>query len=914
MLHGRAKERTALDALLERARAGQGGCLVLHGEPGIGKTALLEYAAGSATDGEKMQLLRTAGVEQETDIGYATLHRLLLPVLERIDRLPEPQTRALGVAFGQAAAPAPDRFLVALAVLSLLSDAAGERPVLCLVDDAHWADAASLHVLAFVARRLEAEPVAAVVAMRADEGRPWEMSGLTSIPLAGLDRDAALALFAEHGKGGMAAAERDELLHATGGNPLAIRELPATVWRGASGEPVPLAGRLRRAFLERVRRRDPAAQRMLLLVAADGTGRLDWIRKAAAVLGSEAGPDVLDDLGDLVVQDGLRVTFGHPLIRSAVYHAAGQDERRAVHRVLAKVLEGHPAEADRRAWHLGQAADGPDEQVAGELERSAERALRRAGPAAAAAALARAAELSSSDQLRAGRLLAAADAWWQAGDTAHAAELLAHTERFDALPEGVLLDIAALRALMELRSGSPYEAVMLLRPLLPEALRTDRRRAVRLLMLLGEGCFHANVATAYAETAAILDELTVAGSDADAALLRLLRGAHRVRSGDAPGLEPGDLDVIDRLTDPVMLCWAGGLAFGIGDLERARRLRSSGVRRARSLGAASTLAWALEFVVFDELGQSRFAAAEAFADEGHRLALETGQPTMACRHLGWLAMLAAIRGRADDARRIAEDVLAEAATRDLAGAAATARRALGLLDLVAGRPHEATRHLEERDSGDATHPGIALYNVPDLVEAAVHADQPDRAGRLLRDFSAWSDAAGAPDLRALAARCRALLASGDTAEAEFHWALDLHDRADQPMEKARTELLLGEHLRRARRRSDARPHLRAALEAFHRLGAPAWADRAQQELRATGEKVRHRQLSAVDTLTPQELRIAVAVSEGVTNREVAAQLFLSPRTIDYHLRKVFQKLGITSRAELIRLTLTQDIHQPPGGV
>ncbi|MQA85634.1 MAG: AAA family ATPase, partial [Streptosporangiales bacterium] len=380
VLQGRGKEREAIEALLERARAGRGGCLVLHGEPGIGKTALLDYAAEQAAEqgAGRGAGMRTAGVEPESDLGYAALHRLLLPVLDRIDGLPGPQAEALGVVFGRSSGPAPDRFLAALAALSLLSEVAGERPVLCLVDDAHWTDTSSLDTLAFVARRLDAEPIALAMAARADEGRSLDVAGLVELPLAGLDRKAARALLAERGVEQPSEPELDDLLRATGGNPLALREMPDSVRRDLrSGEPLPLAAGLQRAFLERARQRDPAAQRLLLLVAADGSGRLDTIRRAAAALGSDAdphpyGPD--GGLDDLLTEEGGRLAFRHPLIRSAIYHGADPADRRAAHRALAAALDTGPdggPELDRRAWHLGQAADGPDEQAAEELERSA---------------------------------------------------------------------------------------------------------------------------------------------------------------------------------------------------------------------------------------------------------------------------------------------------------------------------------------------------------------------------------------------------------------------------------------------------------------------------------------------------------------------------------------------------------------
>jgi DNA-binding CsgD family transcriptional regulator len=905
MLFGRAKERAAIQALLGRARTGHGGGLVLHGEPGIGKSALLGYAAERAGG---MRLLRTVGVEPERDLGHAALHRLLLPVLNSIDRLPDPQARALGVVFGQADGSVPDRFLVALATLSLLSEVAGERPVLCLVDDAHWADAPSLDALAFVARRLDAEPIALLLAARADEGRPLDVAGLVDLPVGGLDRDAARALLAARGGDRLSAVEQDELLRATAGNPLAIRELPAVAWqRAGRGEPLPLADGLRQAFLQRARQRDPAAQRLLLLVAADGSGRRDVIQRAGRLrLGSNIYPRAFDELDDLITDDGFRLAFRHPLIRSAIYHGASPAERRAAHHALAAALDAEPAELDRRAWHLGQAADGPNEPAAEELERSAERATQRAGPAAAAAALERAAELSASDPRRARRLVEAATAWWQGGHPARATTLLRQAERIASPAKRVRLDLVGLRALMELRAGTPSDALALLLPVIPDMLQADRDQAIPLLLLLGEASFHANAADAWNQITGLAERLPLDGDDPNDVMPRLFRAACRVRAGADPGLVPGDLDAVEQLMDPAKLGWAGGMALGVGNHDLARRLHRKAVLQARTLGAAGTLAWALEHLVADELARGRFATAEAHAEEGHRFAVETGQPNTACRHQGWLAVLAALRGRELAARQLAEEVLVEASNRQLASATASAYRALGLLDLAAGRFAQAMEHLQAMDRDRVTtHPGIVLAVVPELVEAAAGANQPGWAAEPLDRFASWAEATSSPALGALVARCRALLAPADAAETGFRLALQLHAQADRPMEQARTQLLYGQHLRHRRRRADARPHLRAAMETFQRLGACVWADRARHELRATGESTRRRQPSTLATLTPQELRVVAAVSEGATNREVAAQLFLSPRTVDYHLRKVFQKAEISSRAELIRLALAE---------
>ena len=903
MLMARDRESAAIARLLEGARAGRGGALVLRGEPGAGKSALLAAAAGQA---EGMTVLSAAGAEAETTLAYAALHQLLRPVLGGRHRLPEPQAAALDTALGLRAGAVPDRFLVSLAVLTLLSEAAGERPVLCLVDDAQWMDGPSLDVVRFVARRIGSDPIALIAAVRAGDDTLLDGAGAGELTVSGLDPAPAAALLDERWGPRLAPGVRDELVRATAGNPLGLVELPALLTAGqlagreALPDPLPLARDLERVYLERAGRL-PAGHRLLLLVcAAEGSGSPGLIARAAAALGVDAP---IDGLADLLHAGGSVVVFRHPLVRSAVYHGATAADRRAVHLALAAALAGTDDELDRRAWHLAQAAQEPDEAVAAELERSAERTLRRSGHAAAALALERAADLSPSARDRSRRLVAAATAAWHAGGAPRARALLERAERVGAADPAARLEARYLRAVIETRSGVPADGLAILIDVAREAMPVAPHLALRALGAAGEAAFQADDQAAGREISRLTASLPRAAEAGDAVLARLQLAVAPITWGEQPASVREDLARIEGLDDPELLSRAGGIAFGLGDYAVARRLQTRAVAQARAQGAAGILAWALRALAGDEIARSRYAWAEAAAAEGRQLALETGQVNLACQHLVLLAEVAALRGREEEARRLAGEVLAEAAGRGLRGTLVLARRALGGLALAAGRSEEAVQHLEALWDGAAGQRGVAFASIPDLVEAAVRAGRPELGRQRLAPYLAWAEMAGSAEARALAARARALLADGAEADRLFDEALRAHAATDRLLDRARTQLLYGEHLRRERRRLDAREALRAALDTFEALGAASWAERARTELRATGETARRRDPSTLDQLTQQELQVMRTVSQGATNREAAAQLFISPRTVDHHLRSVFRKLGIRSRAELVRFVV-----------
>jgi DNA-binding CsgD family transcriptional regulator len=870
-----------------------------------------------------MRVLRAAAAEAESAFAYATLHRLLHPVLDQLSMLPEPQADALRVAFGLSPGEAPDRFLVSVAVLTLLSEVAGEGSALYVVDDLQWADTPSAEVLAFAARRLETEPIAMVAGLRDGEGGEADTTGMAELRLEALDRDASVGLLSERWPD-LPAAVRERLLAACQGNPLALIELPRALdgdqlaGHHPLAEPLPLAAELERVFRERLRTRSAGAGTLLLVAAAESTGTLTTIKRAVRKLGLDAA--LLEDggLADLVSVEGPTVAFRHPLVRSAVYHGATAAARREAHRALAGALGD--GDADRRAWHLGRAAEGPDEAAASELERSAERTLRRSGHAAAAAALARAAELSPGEGDRARRFVMAAEAAWRAGDTMRAAALLDGAEALGSLAARVRLDLQHLRGSIEIWDGSRADGARLLASTAIEATRLDPKRAVP--QLVGAACatYHAGDRTALAQLLSIAGRVRCPDEPALELLLRMLTWAGQANGEHGLERRPGstiDYTCLEELSDPVLLALAGEVTWGFGDYEMGRSLRRRAVARARALGALGTLAWTLEDLTLDEIWVGDLAMAEAHAQEGHRLALESGQRNSACRHLAHLAQIAALRGREDETRRLAEQVMTEAMPRRLAHAIGSAEAALALLELGRGRADAALDHLEKlwEPGGAARHDGVAMSMIPELVEAAVRAGQPARCRGHAATYLTWAAASSSPAGRAQAARCRALLATGGDADHHFRESLRLHAGGERPADVARTQLLYGEFLRRGRRRVEARPHLRAALETFERLGFADWAERARTELRASGERARRRAPGMLEVLTPQELQIVLVVADGATNRDVAAQLFISPRTVAYHLRKVFAKLGISSRSELIRLVARgEDQRLIAGGV
>ncbi|WP_018653953.1 AAA family ATPase [Actinomadura flavalba] len=877
MLIGRDAEVERVGRLVAAAAEGRSGVLVVRGDAGIGKTALLDRAAEGAG---ALRTLRVTGIESEAELPFSGLHLLLHPFADRFGALPARQAAALRAAFGLADEAPHDRFLVGAATLTLLSELAGERPLLVLVDDAQWLDQASADALFFAARRLHADPIAMIVAIR-DTARPTPAPGLPAVRLGGLARDDAAALL-DRRVPGLTAPVRDRLLGDADGNPLALVELGVAA-RDLPGRPV-LAGpprvtaRVQDAFRAQLDALPDATRLVLLVLAADGTGDLGVVLRAAASLGAGAADLGAAAKARLIAPDEAR--FRHPLIRAVVYQEAPHHLRIAAHDALAAALPG-PEHADRRAWHRAAAATGPDERVAAELEQAAGRALRRGGAAAVAAARERAARLSTDPEGRARRTAGAARAAYDAGRPGWALRLAAEAATYTADPL-ITAETVFLRAQIAYERTSPAADAALALEAAGLALPHDPDRAVAMLT---EAIWSARDAGAHD-----LVRRAVALLPPGTAAVAGLTGYGLLLDGDTAAAVPAMrtlVDAADRTGDVVERVIAGFLALLVADDAAAASVLGGLVADARADGALGWLPYALEPLALALLLRGDLPGAEAVLDEALALADDLGMPTQVVALRGIAAWPAALAG--DPAP--AEAAVAAAGLHPTN--AAVAAWGLGLLDLARGDAAAALDRLDAVCGGPAGH-DVLLRAVPDHVEAAVRAGRPDEASRYLPAFERWAAHTGGA--AALLARCRALLA-GDDAEEHHRAALD----DDRAFDAARARLLYGEWLRRRRRRADARAELRRAGEAFARLGASAWAARADTELAALGD--RRTAPGTADRLTPQELQVVRLAAAGYSNREIGARLFLSPRTVGHHLYKAFPKVGVTRRAELARLDL-----------
>lgn len=905
MLVGRELESAHLAELVEQARHGSASSLVVHGEPGVGKSALLEELVDNVSEA---LVLRTQGLEVEAPLAFAALHRLLLPVMRLREELPVPQARALRVAFGEEDGPSIEPFLVAVATLSMLTAAAEENTVLCVVDDAHWLDPATADALLFCARRLGADRVLLVFSVRDAAATSFRPDGIPELVLTGLDPDAARTLLDQRVSDGRAREVTERLIVESGGNPLALLELPTELSPDQlhGSAPLPpqlhLTTRVERAFLDRSRQLPVPVQSLLLLAAADDTGELAIVRRAASNLGVDEKALEAAAQSGLLVADAGAVRVRHPLVRSAIYQAATGEQTRRVHRALADALAGL-GDSDREAWHRAAAADGPDPEVVAALELVGSRAERRGGYVSALAAYERAAALTTATPQRANLTLAAARNAWAFGQTTQARALLATARKFAADPV-LLSDIARLQGRIEVNIGSATDAHRIFVEAAHAVHEIDPQRALEMAVAA------AIMATYGADGGATLeaDDIGVQVAEGEPprtlCLKQMLVAMTLAAKGDWSGAVAA-LDVAlasgDAVNDLDVLGNLGNAALQLGDDDAQQHYYSLALSRAREAGAAMAVVYALQRLCFGHLVAGDWGAVRSCAVEALALGASMRLRALTAPPLAWLTLLAALQGR-DDYDSLLQDL-----------DEVVAAHPLGILtDPV----HDLTRWAKgahaagAADTFGALHhlsrmrlPALTRMAAAERIDAAVRAGEPDLAHRWVDELTGFAAATDRPWALATVAYGRAMTAGSDEAEQLFADALAHHAHARRPYDQARTHLAYGEWLRRAQRRVEAREHLRHALETFGDVHAEALVDRATQELRASGETARKRDPSTLVKLTPMELKVAQLVSSGLSNKDVAAQIWVSPRTVAFHLRNVFAKAGVTSRGELAQLEL-----------
>ncbi len=891
----RTSERERLDRLLDSVRSGRSSVLVLRGEAGVGKTALLRYAAGRASGFSRAEI---AGVEAEMELPFAGLHQLCGPMLDGLDAIPEHQRSALSVALGLSVGEPPDRFLISLAALGLLSRAAGDKPLLCVFDDVQWLDRSTRQVLGFVARRLLAEPVAMIFGVR-EPGPGSELAGLPELRLSGLEDADARALLASVVSGPLDVRVRDRIVAEARGNPLALLDLPrgTNAAQFGGGFALPDAGvlpqRLEDHYVRQLDALPGPTRRLMLVAAADPVGDATLLWRAARVLGigaEAAAPAAKEGLLEI----GARVRFRHPLVRSAVYRAGSDAERRAAHGALHAVTDPE-ADPDRRAWHRAHAATAPDDDVALELVERAAHAQARGGIAATAAFLDRACALTGDPALRASRALAAARAKFAAGDAA-AAETLLATAEAGPVGELGLAQIEHLRAQIafDLRRGRDAPPMLLnaarhLEPLDAELGRECYLEALLAAIYAGGPAQGSDVADA--ARAAPLDRAPLPARQ------HLLVGlATRLTDGyvtAAPALCAALR--AHRLEEP-RLDWSSVLytiaAQDLLDGDAWLELASRQVELARATGTLSLLPYALDYLAGHHIHAGQLPAAAGLLTEAEGLTLGMRAETLPYIPL----QLAAWHGDASTVAKLVQIMTTGAQTRGEGCAITVARYATAVLHNGSGEYRAALESalLACADDEIAT----SSWALPELVEAASRAGEREIASAAANRLSERARASGTSWAMGTAAHALALVSEDAAAEDLYREAIDQLERSRMAAHLARARLGYGEWLRRTGRRVDAREQLREAYRQLMTMGASGFAERARHELLATGEKVRKRREDTRDELTPQELHIARLAREGSTNSEIGAKLFISDRTVEWHLRKVFTKLGIASRREL----------------
>jgi DNA-binding CsgD family transcriptional regulator len=895
---GRTRERGRLDAMLAHARAGQSAVLVVRGEPGIGKSALLRYAARQASG---LRAVEVEGVQAEMELPFAGIQRLCA-LFDAVEALPKPQQNALGVALGVSSGDAPDRFLVAAGVLNLLAAAAEERPLLCLVDDAQWLDTASVEALGFVARRLLAEPIAIVLSLR-EPASTRALDGLPQLSLEGLDEPDARALVTRAVPGPLDDRVRDRIIAETRGNPLALIELSqrmSMAERAGGFAPLTtgdLPNQLEERFARRAAGLPASTQRLLVLAAAEPLADAALLWRAAERLSIDPSALAAASEVELLEIDD-RVRFHHPLVRSAVYGAASLDDRRRVHEALGEVSDPDLA-ADRRAWHRALAAARPDETVAADLERCAGSAQSRGGPTAAAALLERAAALTPDPALQAGRALAAAEASLQAGDLAATQRLLATAES-GPLDPFARARAALVRGHAAVVSGYGNEGAPLLLQAAKQLEPFDlslARRAYWTAWTAAVVANHLGGNRVLLEVCRAVRALPPLSPDPDPLDLALDAFAALVLDGHAvamPSLQRAAKEVLHLPREDVVR-WGvqvGAVSLAMWD-EESLMVFERQADVVREAGALGELPIHLQALALERVWRGDLADARRLIAEADSISTATGNqvPPFA------LLRVLAVQGRQAEAAGLIEAVIQEGMTQGQGQAVMVAHWAAAVLYNGLGRYEDAasaSRHVVT----DNIFPLLTMWAGFELIEASAGVGDSKTAWDAFDALAVTTQAAGTAFARGIEARCRALLAGGTDVEAAYGEAITQLKRAGIRIELARAHLLFGEWLRRRGRLRESRERLGVAEEMFTVIGMEAFATRAQGELIAAGAKPRKPPSQAREELTAQEEHIARLARDGLTNAQIGAQLFLSPRTVEFHLHKVFGKLGIDSRNDL----------------
>ncbi|RNL87461.1 helix-turn-helix transcriptional regulator [Halostreptopolyspora alba] len=908
VLRGRSQEQSRIARALSGMESGQATALLLLGTPGIGKTALLADTRDATTEYTR---LTAYGVSSESELAYSGLQQLLLPVTDQVKELPGHHEALLRQMLDTGRIAETDRFALSMAVLELLTALARTTPVLALVDDAHLLDSQSLEVLSFVARRLRDQPLVLLCAARDSQPKPV-LPGIATLQMSPLSDSAMGELITDAAPLAPSDTVRAELLRSARGNPhAALALLDGLTDEQLSGQeplphPLPLGKELRDAYLERVRDLPESTLHLLLLAAADPDLSIDTLVLAHDhSSGSAAALEPAEERGLVRVHHG-RIVFTDPLLRDALYEDMPLYRRRAAHALLAETLGTHSDPA-RQAWHRAAAAQGPDPQLAAELAVHAETVRESYGYEASSTTLERAADLTSLPRLKGCRLSSAAHHAWLAGQPHRAQNLLDRNRPYATRgrSRGV---VDLIGGNIALRSENALDAYNALREAVETLAHRDRPLALRAIVRSAEAASLAGDIRRYGYAEQRARRLC---ADDDPPEMRLgltyLMGAAAMFRGDyAAAVTPlrETVSLSARVSSTPELIWATIAALHLGDEPQAHTLATRAVELARERGAVSIIPQAMEFLVYSEFWTGRYPSALSHSLSALRIARETGQPNVATHHTAALALLSAIQGDAHTCQLRARAVADQSAENSLGLPATLSTWALAFLDLSTGDAAQAAHRLRAlaRAGPGKHHPAVRVLAIPHFVEATILDDQPERAHAPLADYERWANATGSPSSLALLARCRALLESGERAREYFDEALRLHRTGGHlGIEYARTELLYGTTLRRQRSPGPAREHLHCALDIFEHFDARLLAARVRSELRATGNSVRTEHPNRADALTAQQYQIAQLVADGATNREVAAQLYVSPRTVEHHLRNVFRRLNVRSRVEMARM-------------